>query len=231
MLGTDDDRQRRYWESEPEYRDFDHPVVEVFARQRIEYIARWLDLGSIRSALDAGCGDGFSTFYMSEQIRDLWAVDRSISMLSRHPLRGTGRLARADIMRLPFPDRSIDLVYCWEVLHHLADPARAVREMARVSRRCVLVAEPNRNNPLQFAFALVDREHRWVLKYNLPFMQRLLRDAGLDVAHASSGGFILPNRTPTSFVGWLRRLPYASPFGISNWVLGLKRAAATAGTG
>ncbi len=221
MFGTNDERQRRYWEENPEYRQVDHPVVQVFARQRPDYIATWLDLGGIDSALDAGCGDGFSTVYMSERIRRVWGVDRSSAMLSQHPMRA-GRLARGDIMHLPLAERSMDLVYCWEVLHHLADPAKAVSEMARVSRRYVLIAEPNRANPAQAAFALVDREHRWVLKYSLEFMRGLLRQADLRVAHSSSGGFILPNRTPTWLVGALRRLPYASRVGISNWVLGVK---------
>jgi len=112
-------------------------------------------------------------------------------------------------------------------LHHVADPATAVAEMARVSRRWVLAAEPNRNNPFQFLYGLVNRDERWALKYDLAFMRQLLSGAGLEIAHASSGGFILPNRTPEPLIGWLRRLPYASPIGISNWVLGLKQLAAS----
>jgi ubiquinone/menaquinone biosynthesis C-methylase UbiE len=222
MWSTNDDRQRQYWDADPEYREFDHPVVAVFGRQRLEYLATRLDLSSIRSAIDVGCGDGFSTFYMHERIRRVFAVDRSAAMLRRHPMRRDGTVLRGDIMSLPLPDDAVDLAYCWEVLHHISDPQAAVREMARVSRRYVLIAEPNPVNPLQFAFAIVDREHRWVLRYSLDYMRRLLRGAGLRVAHAGSGGFILPNRTPTWLVGALRRLPYPSPLGISNWVIGEK---------
>lgn len=222
MWSTDDDRQRRYWDAAPVYREFDHPVVAVFARQRVDYLSTWLDLASIRTALDVGCGDGFSTFYMHERIPTVLAVDRSEAMLRRHPMRGQGTVLRGDIMSLPLPDTAVDLAYCWEVLHHISDPVAAVREMARVSRRYVLVADPNRANPAQFVFALVDREHRWVLRNSLAYMRGLLERAGLRVAHASSGGFILPNRTPSWLVGALRPLPYQSPIGISNWVVGVK---------
>jgi SAM-dependent methyltransferase len=222
MWSTNDDRQRQYWDADPEYREFDHPVVSVFGRQRLDYLSAQLDLASIRTAIDVGCGDGFSTFYMHERIPTVFAVDRSAAMLRRHPMRRAGTVLRGDIMSLPLPDAAVDLAYCWEVLHHLSDPQAAVREMARVSRRYVLVAEPNRANPLQFAFALVDREHRWVLRYSLDYMRGLLRGAGLRVAHASSGGFILPNRTPPWLVGALRQLPYRSAIGISNWVIGEK---------
>jgi ubiquinone/menaquinone biosynthesis C-methylase UbiE len=159
---------------------------------------------------------------MHERIPTVFAVDRSAAMLRRHPMKQGGTVLRGDILSLPLPDAAVDLAYCWEVLHHISDPQAAVREMARVSRRYVLVAEPNRANPLQFAFAIVDREHRWVLRYSLEYMRGLIRGAGMRVAHASSGGFILPNRTPPWLVGALRRIPYRSPIGISNWVIGEK---------
>ena len=164
MFSTSEEQQRRYWDGTPKYRTVDHPVVQIFGRQRLAYLERWLDLGSIDSALDVGCGDGFSTVFMAERIRRVWAIDRSASMLARHPARGV--LARADFLQLPFADGAVDLVYCWEVLHHLPDPSRAVAEMARVSRRYVLIAEPNRANPAQCAFALARRDHRWVFRYS-----------------------------------------------------------------
>lgn len=50
----------------------------------------------------------------------------------------------ADIERLPFPDRSIDVVYVHDGLHHLERPLEGLAEMARVARRAVCVTEPAR---------------------------------------------------------------------------------------
>jgi ubiquinone/menaquinone biosynthesis C-methylase UbiE len=50
----------------------------------------------------------------------------------------------ADIERLPFADRSIDLVYVHDGLHHLRDPLAGAAEMARVARHAVSVNEPTR---------------------------------------------------------------------------------------
>ena len=50
----------------------------------------------------------------------------------------------ADVERLPFADRSIDLVYVHDGLHHLAHPLTGLAEMARVARRAVSVTEPAR---------------------------------------------------------------------------------------
>ena len=40
----------------------------------------------------------------------------------------------ADVHALPFPDRSFDVVHAHQVLQHVADPVRALREMRRVCR-------------------------------------------------------------------------------------------------
>ncbi len=50
----------------------------------------------------------------------------------------------ADIEHLPFADRSIDLVYVHDGLHHLEDPAAGIAEMARVARRAISITEPAR---------------------------------------------------------------------------------------
>jgi ubiquinone/menaquinone biosynthesis C-methylase UbiE len=219
---TDDQRQRVYWEAEHGFRTYDHPVVKTFARQRIDYLCSWLDLRDLQSALDVGCGSGFSTYYMSKYIGDIWAFDRSNRMLADHPLKAQHKLVMADALQLPFPDNSFDLVYGWEILHHLAAPEDAIAEMRRVSRKYVLVAEPNPLNAAQFAFALADAEHRWVLRYRLPYMRGLFEKVGLKIIHTSSGGWIFPNKTPMRLLPILERIPYRSPIGISNWVIGAK---------
>jgi ubiquinone/menaquinone biosynthesis C-methylase UbiE/uncharacterized protein YbaR (Trm112 family) len=51
-------------------------------------------------------------------------------------------LVVADAEALPFQDRSIDLVYVHDGLHHLERPALGLAEMARVARRAISVSEP-----------------------------------------------------------------------------------------
>jgi SAM-dependent methyltransferase len=48
---------------------------------------------------------------------------------------------RGDARRLPFPDRSVDVVHTAAFFHHLGieDAGRVLAEMCRVSRRLVLV--------------------------------------------------------------------------------------------
>lgn len=57
----------------------------------------------------------------------------------------------ADAEQLPFPDRSFDIVYVHDGLHHLERPLEALAEMARVARRAVSVNEPARATVTQLA--------------------------------------------------------------------------------
>ena len=50
----------------------------------------------------------------------------------------------ADAEHLPFADRSVDIVYVHDGLHHLSDPLVGLAEMCRVARTCVMVTEPSR---------------------------------------------------------------------------------------
>jgi len=218
----DNQQQLHYWQEEHGHREYDHPVVQHFAHQRLEYLNSIIKLGDIESALDVGCGNGFSTYAISTKVSKIFGGDRSGYMLMRNPLKNQGCLSQFDAFYLPFPDNTFDFVYGWEILHHISHPEIVINEMQRVSRHYVLIIEPNRINPIQFAYALIDREHFWVLRYKLKYMKSLMRLAGLEVVHDSSGGYVFPNITPIWLLPFLSKLPYHSKFGISNWVLGSK---------
>jgi SAM-dependent methyltransferase len=66
----------------------------------------------------------------------------------------------ADAERLPFPDRSVDLVYVHDGLHHLEDPLIGLAEMARVARVAVSVNEPARAAATRLAVRLRLSEER-----------------------------------------------------------------------
>jgi SAM-dependent methyltransferase len=85
--------------------------------------------------LDAGCGTGG----MLDLLRT-WpdtiatGADLSPESLRFTRERGHRRLAGADLALLPFPDGSFDGVTALDVLEHVPDDARALREIARVLR-------------------------------------------------------------------------------------------------
>lgn len=215
-LGTDAARQRDYWETDTWYRPVDHPIVEGFARQRWAHLEGALPLQEVKTALDVGAGNGFSSIYGPRHI-DVTATDGSWRMISRHP--GKHRVI-ADAFALPFADAAFDLVFCWELLHHVDEPWRALQEMARCSRRFVLFFEPNPWNAAQAGFAAADPEHRWVLRFTRDYTLDQVKKAGLKLRRYERCGLIFPNKTPAALFHILRRLPFAIPLvGISQLVI------------
>lgn len=59
----------------------------------------------------------------------------------------SGPAAVGDARRLPFADRSCDIVVCSQVLHHFedADARTIIGEMHRVARRCVVIGDLRRS--------------------------------------------------------------------------------------
>ncbi len=205
----DRDFQEKFWSVTKNARGFDHPVVELFARQRVDYVKQFIDLPRVDGAFDVGCGDGFATYYFSKDIPLVEGGDISEFMLENNPL--DKRLLKViDAENLDLPDGSYDLVYLWEVLHHLGNPARALTEMARVSRRYVVIFEPNRANIMQFLFGLLNREERGTLRSSKAYLEGLTRQAGLEIIACDYCGKIPPNKTPKWLFDLVKRLPFKS---------------------
>lgn len=98
------------------------------------------------SFLDAGCGEGFVTEIIARQFPGLPVTGFDFNApsveLARQKNPGV-TFQVASIYDLPFADGEFDVVGCFEVLEHLDDPRRALRELARVSRRALLLSVPH----------------------------------------------------------------------------------------
>jgi SAM-dependent methyltransferase len=87
--------------------------------------------------LDLGCGTGDSVDLfrsLDPQVRWTGAdIERSAEVARR--TRTDADFVTFDGVRLPFADRSFDLVYCKQVLEHVRRPAPLLAEVARVLDR------------------------------------------------------------------------------------------------
>ncbi len=90
-----------------------------------------------RSLLDMGCGDGALAAALMARHPGLFAVGVEVG----RPARAWIPIVMYDGHRMPFRDRSFDIVMATDVLHHTDDIPRRLREMARVSRRFVLIKD------------------------------------------------------------------------------------------
>jgi 2-polyprenyl-6-hydroxyphenyl methylase/3-demethylubiquinone-9 3-methyltransferase len=85
-------------------------------------------------ALDLGCGEGWFTAELARAGADPIGVDVAAVAVRRAQARHPGldfRLTPID-GPLPFADQSFDVVWCSEVIEHVADTARWLSELRRV---------------------------------------------------------------------------------------------------
>jgi SAM-dependent methyltransferase len=93
------------------------------------------------SVCDVGCGSGFVVGRCFEEHIPAVGFDPSQRRLKQ--VRDVGfAVGVAPAYPLPLADDAVDWVAMRHVLHHTAEPARAVAEAARVARRGILFAEP-----------------------------------------------------------------------------------------
>ncbi len=98
------------------------------------------------SFLDAGCGEGFVTELLRTRLPEttLSGFDFNPAAVRLATAKNPAvSFVTASIYDLPYPDASFDAVGCFEVLEHQADPTPALRELARVSRRAVVLSVPH----------------------------------------------------------------------------------------
>lgn len=210
MSSDFDQQQDAYWADKANLRPYDHPVVEAFATQRVNFLKDIFGTRHPENALDVGCGDGFGMMYMNALVSHIHGCDRSPTMLKQNPASAEF-LTQCDANELIWHDNSFDLVYCWELLHHIGDPIKVVGEMRRVARKTVLLCEPNCLNPAMAAFGLIMREERGLLRFTPQYTHDLLVKSGLKNVKSYTVSNFTPNRTPLSLVNILRHLPYRVP--------------------
>jgi SAM-dependent methyltransferase len=101
----------------------------------------------------------------------------------------------ADAESLPFADRSFDLVYVHDGLHHLEHPEAGLAEMARVARRAVSITEPARaaltRAAVRAGLALeCEQAGNRVARINPGEVAAFLQERGFDVVRAERYGML-----------------------------------------
>ena len=116
------------------------------AENSAAYLLPHLEPGT--SLLDVGCGPGTITVDLAERVAPgrVTAVELTESALALARAEAARcsqtniDFAVADAHHLDFPDDTFDVVHAHQVLQHLSDPVRALREMGRVCAPGGLVA-------------------------------------------------------------------------------------------
>jgi SAM-dependent methyltransferase len=171
-----------------------------------------------RSVLEVCCGSGMMSEKFARAGAIVTASDFSAAAIARARNRAerygfAARFLVADAEHLTFPDRSFDIVAVHDGLHHLDNPDRAIREMARVASRAVLILDPARALLTRLAVHLgvavdVEEAGNEVKRLVPNRIAAILRAEGYSSVNWRRTLMYYPHRPP----GWLRRFDGAATF-------------------
>jgi SAM-dependent methyltransferase len=131
-----------------------------------------------RRILDLGCGTGTMLAHLRQfgEVEGFDADERAIDFCRE---RGEDRVRLLESTELPAPDASFDVVTALDVLEHIADDNRALREIARVLRPggLLLATVPAH----RWMWGAQDEISHHFRRYSAAEMRGRVQGAGLDL--------------------------------------------------
>jgi ubiquinone/menaquinone biosynthesis C-methylase UbiE/DNA-binding transcriptional ArsR family regulator len=174
-------RSRGYFEAVAG--DWEH-IRESYFDDRVTSLAIEKLLPRNLVIADVGCGTGSLTFELARFAEKAIGVDLSTQMLRR--ARGLAKekhvsnveFRMGDALKLPLRSKQVDAAFCVMVLHFLAEPERAIKELCRITRSggSVIIVD------------LVDHKQEWMreqmahrwLGFDQNSVEQWLRAAGAE---------------------------------------------------
>lgn len=121
-----------------------NPISHLMVWNFFRKLQKILDMTEGR-LLDVGAGEGDAYTFLSPEItrRGVVAVEPNTAYFGRmSKIAPTLQQVEGSIYELPFEDKSFDTVICSEVLEHLTEPDKGLRELLRVCRRWLVLSVP-----------------------------------------------------------------------------------------
>lgn len=168
-----------------------------------------------RTVLSICAGSGMDAEFLARAGAFVIAADLSLGAARRAKQRADRHQLAivpvvADACRLPFRDRSVDVVYVHDGLHHLEDPLAGLAEMTRVAAAAVSVNEPARAAVTKLAIRIgvageyEDAGNR-VARMSVGELRETLQARGFSIVHAERYGMFYRHEPKGAMRAFSRR--------------------------
>ena len=164
-------------------------------------LTRGVRVAATDTVVDVGCGDGALIHFCARQGAEVYFVDRDEARLASTRQKVEGSAARSfhgilsDCDPIPLGDALCDLVICTEVLEHVPDPAKFLRELIRVAKpggKLLITVPDSRSETFVSATAPPQyfQEPNHIRIFSADDFRELLLAAGLEIeSHQFMGCF------------------------------------------
>jgi SAM-dependent methyltransferase len=176
--------QSFYFEA-PEEERYRHQTAHPFFAQSEKALLEGFEPCPGECLLEIGCGEGGNLFFLQDIPAKFFGIDLFVRKLvfAKGQLQNCGFIC-SGAEYLPFSDESFDVVLCRDVLHHLPDRGRALKEMTRVCRQGgrMVIIEPNGRNLIMRVLPWLVKAESEIKKNSPQFLAQLLNEqTGLPV--------------------------------------------------
>lgn len=177
-------------------------------------------LGKVESILDIGCGGATLLRLVNQRLRPQVAIGADISrtMLRRSiAVTPDATFARFDVSSIPMLSDSIELGLMIDVVEHLPEPLRALKEVARVCKHLVSIVPLDKciwgsvHESIRGELSRKERQVGHLHLFNMWRTKRLFEQAGFEILNYSIGnllGFVPRLYSPMWFVSIARNCTY-----------------------
>ena len=155
------------------------PIYLSRLRELVRCISPHLKEGD--QVLDIGCGSGM----LGKMLLDSPSCPFNVKVQGLERFKRGGEPIEVhlyDGVKIPYANRTFDVVILADVLHHEQDPDRLLRESIRISRRLLIIKDHQLNGPLAWLrISLID----WAANspFGVPCRYRYIEVAPVSTGH------------------------------------------------
>ncbi len=119
----------------PEYKKI---ITKIRTVETLNFLYRDLDVKRGYKIIDAGASDGLFLSFFKGELIGINIEQVCVDKIIENGFNG----CLASIYNLPFKNDYFDAVFCFEVIEHLNDPIKAIRELARIANKYLYISIP-----------------------------------------------------------------------------------------